>query len=160
MKAYIFTIITVSVIGGIVTSLISDENASLKKRLNFIIGIICAIVLLSPIVSVVSNVNQVKKGINEFVGSINADNSKLNTLIISNGAEKITSGIKKTVVNKFNIDEAEITVDLVLNNEDIESIEIEQIKIELTGKATWLDEFKIKEFVEEQTGCSVKIIKR
>ena len=160
MKSYIFTIITISVIGGIISSLINEENSGIKKRLNFVIGLICTIVLLSPIVSIVNNTTAIKNSINDIVDEFNIDNSSANKLIISQGTEKIAQGIKEAVADKFRINKDEIKVDLKLNTENIEAIKIEQIIINLIGKSTWRDEYDIKKFVEEQTGCSAKIKKQ
>ncbi len=160
MKEYVLTLITVSVVAGIALSFIDNDNLQLKKRLNFVVGLICAIALLSPIVATVNNFSEVKNSITSFVDSFDGDNSKVNQIIVQTGVEKISEGIKCTIADKFDIEDTDIKVSLALNKENIESVKIESITVSLFGKATWLDEYEIKKYAEEYTGCKTNVIKR
>lgn len=160
MSSYVFTLLAVSVIGGIATSFIDEENSALKKRLNFVIGLLCAIALVSPIASALKNANQIKNTVNSMFESVTEDNSEANRLILEVGTEKITEGIKSSVVEKFKIQEDDVKVVLLLNKDNIEAVKITQITVSLFNKATWLDEYEIKKYIEELTGCTTKVIKR
>ena len=92
--------------------------------------------------------------------NVTEDNSEANRLILEVGAEKISSGIKASIIEKFKIDDGDVAVSLLLNKENIEAVKISQITVSLYNKATWLDEYEIKKYIEEQTGCTTKVIKR
>ena len=160
MTSYIFSIITISVVGGMVISFIDNENSALKKRVSFIVGIICAIILLSPIASTVSGISTVKNQITGIFDKVDKDSDASNRLIISAGTEKISEGIEDSVCEKYSIPREEVDITLTLNSSDIEAIKIEQITVVLTGKSTWEDEYEIKEYVEGITGCKTRVIKR
>ena len=90
MGNYISTIITLSILGGVVVSLIS-EKSSLKKHINMILSLICVIVLLSPITNLILNKEIFKASVNKFfdqaLQSETIDNS--NKIIVSNSIKSI-----------------------------------------------------------------------
>ena len=161
MKGYIFTIIAVSVISGIISSMISGSKTNIKKYLNFVSGLICAISLLSPIVSIAKNIDSFSNSIEEMINELSNEGtvSEANKIILDAGKEQISEGIKKAIIAKYGFDESDINIAVCLNDKNIEAIILEKIEIYLKNKATWTDELIIKDYVEGLVGCQVEIIK-
>ena len=161
MKGYIFTIIAVSVISGIISSMLSNSKTGLKKFVNFISGLICAIALLSPIVTIANNMNSFSSSIEGFIDTLNGDDSvsTTNKIIIDTGTENICRGIKNTVISKYGFSENDVNINAKINADNIEAITLEEIEITLKNQATWIDEYNLKDFVENLVGCKVKIKK-
>ena len=90
MKLYVMTVITVSVLGGIVSAMLPKDNSGLKKQVNFGIGLICAIALLSPVVSIAKNAGaltgEIEKAINSL--EVNDSISQGNKIIIESSSER------------------------------------------------------------------------
>ena len=161
MKSYILSILTVSIIGGIVSSFLSHKDSGLRKRVNFIVGLICAIILISPIVRIAKNTVVLKDGIDSIFESLDISSTinNSNQIIIDTSVEKIESGLKATIVNKFKFNEDDVKVNLTTDTSDIEAIKIVKITITLANEASWYNEEKIKSFAEDLTECAIEIIK-
>jgi len=162
LKFYILTIITVSVISGIISAMLANGENSLKKHINFITGLICAIALLSPVVTIAKNAGALTNSIEGLVDSIDLNNSinQGNEIIIEAGTEQISKGVKEAIINKYNFGEEEISVVITVNDDKIDAIKLTGITVTLTGKASWTDSNSIKQYVEGLVGCPVKVIKR
>ncbi len=159
MNGYVIAIITISIVGGITSSLISTNDARLKKHLNFLTSLIFLIVLLSPIKNAVNKVNLLKENIDSFVSSISSNVDYSNKLIINSSIDNICSGIKNAITNEFKLKKDDIEIRIDVNSTNVEAVQIETIKIFLYNEATWYDESKIKDFVENLVGCEVTIKK-
>ena len=162
MNTYISTIITVSVISGIISSVISSINDGIKKQINYIIGLICVIVLLSPIISIVNNATEFKNSISNFFESITTEEkiNDSNEIIVNTGIEKICQGVKESIVQRFGFDEKEVIVDAELNDTNINSISISKINVVLTGKASWSDVDTVKKYLEDLIGCDASVTRK
>lgn len=158
MKAYINTILTVSLVGGIINSL-APTKSGIKKYVNYIVCIVCILCLISPFTSFLSNTKKFKDTISSFVENIFVieDINNANSLIINSSKEKVSQGIKQVIIEKYNFDENEVIVDLVLNTEQIDAIKIERVCITLTGKASWSDAKAIKEYLNNLIGAEVEV---
>lgn len=161
MENYISTIITLSILGGVVVSLIS-EKSSLKKHINMILSLICVIVLLSPITNLILNKEIFKASVNKFfdqaLQSENIENS--NKIIVSNSIKSIESGISSTLIDKFSLDERDLSVKILCDTKNIEDIKIKEIEIVLTNKASWANADAICKYIKNLTGIEVNVIKR
>ena len=161
MKGYIFTIIVVSVISGIISTMLSNNKNSLKKYVNFVAGLICMLALLSPIVSIASNMGAFSGSIENIISSLDFSSSvsTTNQIIVETGKEKIEQGIENAIITKYNFSQEDIDVNVIVNDKNIEAIILEKIKITLKNKASWTDEQQIKNYVESLVGCQVEIKK-
>ncbi|MBO5439024.1 MAG: hypothetical protein J6A53_00035 [Clostridia bacterium] len=162
MKGYIFSILIISIIGGIISSLISDCESGLKKHINFIVGLICAICLTSPLVSVVSNATDIKNNISNFFDKIASEEiiHNSNQIIVNTGIEKVCEGIKATIIDKYGFEENEVIVEAEANIDEIDRIFIDKINIVLTGKASWSDVERVEEYLENLIGCDISVKRR
>jgi len=161
MNGYIFTIIAISVISGIISSMLSANKNSLKRYINFISGLICSIALLTPIVTIAGNIGAFSDSIESIIDSLNTNEgiSSTNEIIIETGKEQIEQGIKKAIISKFGFSEEDIAVKVIVNDENIEAVILEKTEIILRNKASWTDEQQIKTYVESLVGCRVDIKK-
>lgn len=160
MKAYIITIITISIVSGIISSLLSSES-KLRKHINFISGLVCAIALLSPIVNIAKSTTVLTDSIENIIGSFDISESinNSNQIIIDEGTEQICKGIKEAVKSRFKFNDESIKIEATINDNNIEAIILERITITLLGDATWTDEKQVKEYIEDLVGCNVIIRK-
>ena len=161
MEQYFISILTISVIGGIITTLLPEKSSGLKKYLSYIIGLISIITLLSPLTKVIDDVSSFKNNIDNFYNETISQEAidKTNSLIITSGIEKVEDGIKAILIEKYKLNESEINVTASVNKDDISAVKITQLTITLRGKATWEDSNKIKEYLESMVGCEIKIQK-
>ena len=160
MKGYIFTIIAVSIISGIITSMLSSKN-SLKKYVNFVAGLICTLTLLSPVVKIANDVGTFSSSVESVIGSLSVEEnvSSTNKIIIDTGSEQVCEGVKNVIISKYGFKQNDIDVYIKLNDENIQAIILEEIEISLKNEASWTDEHKLKKYVEDIVGCKVKITK-
>ena len=161
MSEYIYSILVISVISGILKAIISSFNPGIKKQINYLVGLICALAILSPLASLVADITSTQEKINSFFDTVIAEEkiNSSNQIIINSGVEKISEGIKASLVTKFKFDESEIFVKVKIDDKDINSLKISYIDVTLTGKASWSDTEKVKEYLEDLVGCEF-IVKR
>ena len=160
MNEYIYTVVTVTTIGGILISLLPEKSSKIKKQINFIVGLICTLVFISPIIGILSSSQAIKDNISSIVLSIdNVSSSATNEIIVGTSLDKISQGIKKSVINKFNLNEQDVDVRVFISDKSKEVIYIDYVEIILKNGATWTDDNKIKEYIEDLSGCKVKILR-
>ena len=161
MSKYIISVLTVAIIGGIVSTLVASKRQSLKKHINFIIGLISAIVFLSPIIKVINSAALIKNELTSIIEEItdNSEISNANGLIVTTSTERITNNIKEAISKRFGFEASDIYVSAELNKSNIEAIEITSIRITISNEASWSDTEPIKSYVEELIGVKT-VVKR
>ena len=161
MKLFTITIITASVVGGIVNSLVCDHS-KLKKYVSFLVTIVCTLSLCQPIIEILTSGAKLKDAATEYFESITLQDkiNVSNDIIISASKSKIESGIKELIVDKFNLDSGEVSVDIILNEENVESIKIEKIYVYITGKSSWSDSDKIKDYLKDIIDTEILVKRR
>lgn len=161
MTGYITSIITISVVGGIVISLVS-ENSQLKRYLNLILSLISLIAILSPIFSFLANKQSLEENLENFTEHyFNQDSlDNVNQLIVNKGVESIEKGIQATLIDRFKFKDTNVFVKAIVNDENIEKITIKRLEITLCNEASWTDSEAIKEYLYNLTGIEIKILKR
>ena len=159
MNGYIIAIITISIVAGIGSSLVSTNDVRLKKHINFLTSLIFLIILIFPIKDAMDKVNDIKENIDSFVSSISSSVDYSNNLIINTSIDNICSGIEKALIDEFKFKEDDVEIKIEVNSKDVEAVQIEKLKIFLYNEATWCDEYKIKNYIENLVGCEVVIKK-
>ena len=161
MKAYINSIIIVSLVSSILSALLSSSKSSLKKYLNFISGLICAIILLTPVVNIVNNASVLSNGIENVINSLDITDKiqYSNKIIIEEGTEKICNGVKDAIISKYNFKSESVEITAKINDSDIQAVLLEEITVTLKNEATWTDEEQVRNYVEDLVGCSVQVKK-
>ncbi len=162
MNGYIYTILVVAIIGGIVNSIVSESYGSLKKHINYVVGLICVICLIAPLGSLIKNSGEIKEGISDFFDNVVNEEylDSSNSLIVNTGVDKVCLGIKSTVIDKFGFDEGDVIVTLETDTQNIDSITITKINIVLTGKASWTDVKNVKDYIENLVGVKADVTRR
>ena len=161
MRSYVISIITVSVISGLLSAMLPNNNG-VKKHLNFITGLICTFILLSPVVSIAKNATVLTNSIENAINSLDLDDTinKSNSIVIESGSEQISKGVKSAIVSKYKFKEENVIVEIEINDSKIEQITLDSLTVTLLNEATWTDSQDVKEYVEGLVGCPVKVSKR
>ena len=161
MNSYIYSLLIISVVGGIINSYASSFEKT-KKYVEYFIGLLIVITLISPIINVINNVSVFKNNINSFVENLlnEQEISNTNEIIINSSSEAIINGIKKELINKFNFNEKDLNIDLELDKNSIESIKIIKINVVLTGKASWSDVDTVKQYLEKIIGGDIYVTRK
>ncbi|MBQ8545907.1 MAG: stage III sporulation protein AF [Clostridia bacterium] len=158
MNTYTLTILTVSLVGGIINSLVASNNG-LKKYISYIVSLVCVVCLISPIGSLIGNIANIKSNINDYVEEVFSSDAynNSNSLIINTGKEKVCEGVKEIIKDRYGFDDNEVIVDLELDETNIQAIKIEKINIILTGKASWSDVNTVEEYIKDMVGCDISV---
>lgn len=161
MNNFLSGILVLAVISGIINSLVVSNN-SLKKYVNYILGLVMAISVFSPVFSILSSFDNIKEYIEDFSHSIRTeeiiDNSS--SIIVSSCEENVCNGIKELVISKFGFKETDVYVSLVCDKSDISSIKIREINVVLTNEASWSDTDRVKEYLDKAVGCKINVTRR
>ncbi len=162
MNGYIYTILVVAIIGGIVNSIVSESYGSLKKHINYVVGLICVICLIAPLSTLIKNSGEIKESISGFFDNVVNEEylDSSNSLIVNTGVDKVCLGIKSTVIDKFGFDENDVIVTLETDTQNIDSITITKINIVLSGKASWTDVKNVKDYIENLVGVKADVTRR
>ncbi len=161
MSSYITSLITISIIGGLISNLVSSFK-SVKAYVSYFVGLVAVICLLSPIFSFISNISTLKETINNYFDNFASQDiiDGSNDIIINSGIESIEKGIKNTLVDKFGFDEKEIIVSLETDTTNIEAIKITKITVILTGKSSWHDVDLVKEYLNDVIGGNIAVTRK
>ncbi len=161
MKTYICSLLIVSLIGGIINSY-TENLGKTRKYISFFLSIVMIIIMISPIISIIKDTENMKEGFSSIINEITNNESiqGTNEIIINTGKDAIIKGIKNTLIENFDFDEKEIQIELETDYTNIEAIKISKIKIILTGKATWSDVEKVKDYLFEIIGTEIEVVRR
>ena len=160
MNKYVITIFISTFISGILLTL--TPEGKIKKYVQYIISLVLIISIIAPTSSLLLSVTDLKRDLQDYISDILVS-EKIeisNSLIINTGIEKISEGIKEAIVDKYNFDENEISVELILNDENISAIKIAKINVYLTGKSSWSDANKIEEYLKSLIGGDINVKRR
>ena len=126
MKVYIYSILILAIISGIIKAITSDFSNSTKKYISFICGIVMILVIITPFASAVSNVGNIKEYVNNVIQNKNYNDKidQSNSIIINTGREKICEGLKEAIISKFKFDPRDVYVDVEIDKSQISSVKI------------------------------------
>lgn len=160
MNEFLRSVLLLSVVSGIINSLII--NGTVKKYVNYLISLICVLIIISPVFNVLSSISKIEEYINNFTHSIKTEEiiNNSNSLIVNTSEEKVCNGIKEMVISKFGFEETDVYVSLDLDKADIGSIKIRSVNVVLTNKASWSDTDRVKEYLDKTVGCKIKVTRR
>lgn len=161
MKSYIYSLLIMSFIAGIINSYAENLNKT-QKYINYFMSIIMIILMISPLTSIISNTEKIKENLNFIIEEI-TDNESIqgtNEIIINSGKEAIIKGIKNILIENYGFNEKEIQIKLEADSSNIEAIKISKITVILTGKASWSDVDKVKEYLSKNIGAEIEVTRR
>ena len=162
MDTYVNTLLTLSVTCEIVNSFLPSYQKSLKKYVGYLMGLVMAVVILSPLSSLVGGIGTIKENIKNFTDSLMIEEKAENAnKIIINATEKsICDKIKNMLISKYHFEDTDVYVSLETEENDTEAITVTRIVVTLTNKASWSDADRVKEYLENMTGCEVFVSKK
>ena len=162
MKSYIYTILVLAVVCGIISSLLSDTNQGTKKYVNFLMGLVMVITIMMPFKNLTYGISNIKNTVNDFFDNIKIqqiiDNS--NTVIINSSKENICKGIKNSLLSKYGFNENEVEISLEIDTREISAIKITGVNIILSGKAAWSDINEVSKYMENLVGVNVNVTRK
>ena len=158
MKNFAFTILSASLVGGIINSLVSQKS-KVKKYVLFLVTIVCTLSMLQPLITVLSSAADLKSTVASFFEDFFVQDKidSTNDIIINTSKSRIENGIKDLVIDKYKFDENEVSVEIILNQEDINEIKIEKIYVYITGKASWSDTEVIEKFLSNMVSSEIEV---
>ncbi len=161
MNDYVYSLLIISLIGGLLTSFLSSFG-TVKKYVEYFIGLLIVISFLFPILEVVKNTQETKNNITDFFNSIiqNEQANGTTDLIINSGKDAIIKGIKKEIINEFQLEERDIIVEIELDENNIEAIKITKITVTLTGKASWADVDSVQYHLKKIIGGNIYVTRK
>lgn len=161
MNSYLKTILLLSVIGGIINSLIIPQN-KVKKYVSYFISLIMILVILSPIFKFISSFENVKEYISNFYHSIRTEEiiEQSNSLIVKTSEENVCNGIKEIIISKFGFEKTDVYVSINCDKSDISCIKINEVTVILTNKASWSNIDAVKEYLDKTVGCKINVTRR
>lgn len=162
MKSYIYTILALAVVCGIISSLLSDTNQGTKKYVNFLMGLVMVITIMMPFKNLTYGISNIKNAVNGFFDNIKIqqiiDNS--NTVIINSSKENICKGIKNSLLSKYGFNENEVEITLEIDTSEISAIKITGVNIILSGKAAWSDVNEVSKYMENLVGVNINVTRK
>lgn len=161
MKGFTFTLLTASIVGGIINTIISKKS-KLKKYVSFIVTLVCTLSLLQPISQIFDSVSELKNSVAGFFESniISSNINSTNEAIINTSKEKIENGIKELVIQKYKFPENEVAVEIILDDSKIDAIKIEKIYVYISGKSSWSDADTIKNYLSSILSSDIYVKRR
>ncbi|MGM9645983.1 MAG: stage III sporulation protein AF [Eubacteriales bacterium] len=162
MDAYVNTLLTVSVICGIINSFLPSSEKSLKKYAGYLMGLVMAVVILSPLSSFVGGIGSVKENIKNFTDNlmIEEKTDNANKIIVNATEKSICDKIKNMLISKYNFEDTDVYVSLETEESNEKIITIKKVVVTLTNKASWSDADRIKSYLENMIGCDVSVSKK
>lgn len=158
MKSFAFTVLTASLVGGIINSLVSKKS-KVKKYVLFLVTIVCTLSLLQPLIAVLTSVSELKSTVSSFFEGVFIQDKidSTNDIIIGTSKARIEKGIKDLVIDKYKFDKNEVSVEIILNQDEIDEIKIEKIYVYITGKASWSDADAIEKYLCNMVSSEIEV---
>lgn len=162
MNSYLYSIIIIAVITGILKSVTSDMRSGVKKYINYLASLVMITVILIPFANITRSIADIKNNIlnisNDFLKNEYINNS--NSIIINTGKEKIAEGIKSALISRFSFDERDIHISVNTDETNITAVKIISVDIVLTGKASWSNVTQVKDYTEHLIGVTVNVTRK
>ena len=161
MKNFAFTVLTASLVGGIINSLVSKKS-KVKKYVFFLVTIVCTLSLLQPLITVLSSASELKDAVSSFFEGVLIQDKidSTNDIIINTSKARIENGIKDLVIDKYKFSENEVAVEIILNQDKIDEIKIEKIYVYISGKASWSDSESIERYLSNMVSSEIEVKRR
>ena len=156
MRDYVRSILIVSVITGLVQSLLPSEK--MKKHIRFLSSCIVLLLLLHPLVTIGDALRGIYTDVNGLLDRIEAaEQSGIasgEALIQTYGEKAVSDYVKKYLSSEFALVPDEIEVQISNNEEDI------LVTVILRGRASWADGTAIAEQLRNKLSCPIKVIRK
>ncbi len=154
MKAYLTSIMAISIVSALVSLLVPDKRAA-KKYLKFTVGIISLLVISEPL----CNLSMTSENIDfDFANDFPTETSETYLdAIIKNAEIAIESELCLELYENFKLSEEYAGVEVRLDTSDISDITISEITVTLKSYGSWRNSAAITDFFSKKYSCEVKI---
>ena len=162
MKRYLYTILLLSLIIGIISSFISDTNNGTKKYINYLMGLIMVITILMPFKNMAAGILNLNEYINDFFTNIKTEQiiDESNSVIINSSKENISNGLKKALISKFGFSEKDIYVSIDTDETEISAIKLTGVNIIMTNNASWSNVDEVQKYMENLVGVRISVTRK
>lgn len=152
MKAYVISVICVTLIGSVISLISPDgEGGGLSKYLKFAVGICVLAVCIAPLTSFFETMKDIDLSSLQIAQGETDNIEKFDESYTSYEVSNLKSGIKSILKDRFGIEGTECKVTVSINEKN----ELERIFITLYGSAIWKDSGAIEEYFSKLFGCEV-----
>ncbi len=157
MQKYIVTVITITLIGSFLCSVL-DLNASKSKYVSYIVSLSIVCALLSPISSMISTVINIGSYM-EFENDhlIEQDTTAYEKLMLSTADLQLKRAIISIADKKFGILLDIENVTFTYDDTDMQSIEIEKISVDTKNQFVIKDLYEMKIYIEDMFMCECEV---
>lgn len=154
MKAYLTSIMAISIVSALVTMLVPDKKAA-KKYLNFTVGVISLLVIFEPLY----NLSIASENFDfDFANDSPTETSETYLdAIIKNAEIAIESELCLELYENFKLSEEYAEIEVRLDTSDTSDITISEIIVTLKSYGAWRNSAAITDFFSKKYSCEVKI---
>ena len=156
MKTYIMSIMSASVVAGILESILPGER--LKRHLHYLFSCVMLLLLVTPLLTLLPGLGKIEDEIKSFVSELEKaeknGTEQGEALIESYQEEAISAYVKERLQSEFALDPAEVTVAM----EKVQNNAV--LHITLHGRASWTDSSKVIEYFKKELNCQVKVTRK
>ena len=162
MSGYLYSIIVLAVITGILRSVSSDMRSGIKKYVTFLSSLVMVTVIILPFGKITMGITDLRNAISDIYEGILSSNhiNNSNSIIIDTGKDKISEGIKEALISKFNFDKKDVYVTVNTDETHINAVKILSVDIVLTNKASWSNVTQVKEYTENLIGVTANVTRK
>lgn len=153
MKAYLSSIIAVSIVSALVSLLVPDGKKS-KKNLKFVVGIISLLAIVEPLCGLSLTIKNAEFTLPEPVTDENSE--EYIDSILHKTEELLEENIKNELFERYGLSEKYAELDVVLDSSDVSDIKIAEIIIILKSYGVWQNAVAIEKYFAEKYCCEVK----
>ncbi|MBQ8408789.1 MAG: hypothetical protein IJY39_07995 [Clostridia bacterium] len=158
MKEYIITVITVGLVGSVITTLTPEgEGGGIGRTVRFAVGLVLIAVCISPILSMIQGLKELDlQNLIPRTESVTPEyESIFEGNFLSAELEQTESGIARMLSERFDIAEDEIRVSVSVTEEADGGRRLKRIFVTLYGSAIWKDTGAMEGYLQELFGCEV-----
>lgn len=157
MNAYMAAVLACAAATAL-TSLLAPDNERLRGYIKYISGLVSLSVAAAPLLSLLGSSPTLPEF--EFSETGTADTEfeyKMNEAIIAETERILSEELKDAVIAEYDIADGEIAVDVALSREDIGSIDILSVTVELSHTAVWKDAAGIERLIKQRCGENTEV---
>ncbi len=157
MITYIYSIIIIGSINTILTLILPyGENSRCGKYFKYLSALAMLMILLAPLGSFIKFVTAIPSYFDFFTEESSEAVESGNDVIIENAADNISNYIINICQTKFGMDKSKITVKLILDEKDPESIRIDEVQIYTNEKSPETRQ-SLRDYFKKELLCDVYV---
>lgn len=131
LKQYIYSLMVISVIGGVITALTPTDKSEINKYVRFAVSVAAVFAMLAPFIG--QTLSDLDFGTWQTdVGDFEQTaDSMLPEKVLEEAKKRAEKNIQIVLQTKFGIPESDAGVFLVLDTEDMQAVEIVRLEVSL-----------------------------